>query len=129
MPTREPKWDRAPFRRPGQRRASAIDLRPVPTASTIKANKGIGRSDMSDALVKVLRRFEERLARLESEVEAGAKHRKAVHLHKALAALPGDHPAATCISTNWTVPNSPGSIPKWQRARCRRLRRSGPASA
>jgi len=46
---------------------------------------------MSDALVKVLRRFEERLTRLESEVEAGAKHWKAVHLHKALAALPDDH--------------------------------------
>ena len=49
---------------------------------------------MSDALVKVLRRFEERLARLESEVEAGAKHWKSVHLHKALEALPGDHLAA-----------------------------------
>lgn len=46
---------------------------------------------MSDALVKVLRRFEERLVRLESEVEAGARHWKAVHLHKALAALPDDH--------------------------------------
>ncbi len=49
---------------------------------------------MSDALVKVLRRFEERLVRLEAEVEAGAKHWKAVHLHKALAALPDDHLAA-----------------------------------
>lgn len=49
---------------------------------------------MSDALVKVLRRFEERLARLEAEVEAGAKHWKAVHLHKALEALPDDHAAA-----------------------------------
>ncbi len=49
---------------------------------------------MSDALVKVLRRFEERLTRLESEVEAGAKHWKAVYLHKALAALPDDHIAA-----------------------------------
>jgi len=49
---------------------------------------------MSDALVKVLRRFEEKLVRLESEVEAGARHWKAVHLHKALAALPGDHLAA-----------------------------------
>src|SRR5271154_4562109 len=60
----------------------------------LKANKDIGRSDMSDALVKVLRRFEERLARLESEAEAGARHWKAVHLHKALAALPDDHLAA-----------------------------------
>lgn len=42
-------------------------------------------------LTKVLWRFEERLARLESEVEAGAKHWKAVHLHKVLTALPGDH--------------------------------------
>jgi len=49
---------------------------------------------MSDALVKVLRRFEDRLARLESEVDAGAKHWKALHLHKALAALPGDYVAA-----------------------------------
>ena len=49
---------------------------------------------MSNELVKVLRRFEERLARLEAEVEAGARHWKAVHLHKALAVLPGDHAAA-----------------------------------
>jgi hypothetical protein len=49
---------------------------------------------MSDALAKVLRRFEERLGRLESEVGAGAKHWKAVHLHKALAVLPDDHLAA-----------------------------------
>lgn len=49
---------------------------------------------MSNALADVLRRFEERLVRLESEVEAGAKHWKAVHLHKALTALPEDHLAA-----------------------------------
>ncbi|MDP1751590.1 MAG: hypothetical protein Q8L22_19240 [Reyranella sp.] len=49
---------------------------------------------MSDALVKVLRRFEEQLTRLESEVAAGASHWKAVHLHKALEALPDDHAAA-----------------------------------
>ena len=49
---------------------------------------------MSDALVKVLRRFEERLVGLESEVAAGATHWKAVHLHKALQALPDDHGAA-----------------------------------
>jgi hypothetical protein len=60
----------------------------------MNVDKGIARSNMSDALVKVLRRFEDRLARLESEVEAGAKHWKALHLHKALAALPGDHVAA-----------------------------------
>jgi hypothetical protein len=58
------------------------------------ANEGIGRSDMSDGLAKVLRRFEERLVTLESEVAAGARHWKAVHLDKALAALPGDHVAA-----------------------------------
>jgi predicted TPR repeat methyltransferase len=60
----------------------------------MNANKGIGRSAMADGLVKVLRRFEERLARLESEVEAGARHWKAVHLHKALAVLPDDHATA-----------------------------------
>jgi len=49
---------------------------------------------MSDELAKVLRRFEERLARLEAEVGAGARHWKAVHLHKALTALPGDHRTA-----------------------------------
>lgn len=49
---------------------------------------------MSDALVRVLRRFEERLVRLEAEVESGARHWKAVHLHKALEALPDDHLAA-----------------------------------
>jgi len=45
---------------------------------------------MSASLAKVLRRFEERLARLESEVEAETRHWKAVYLHKKLAALPGD---------------------------------------
>ncbi len=49
---------------------------------------------MSDALVKVLRRFEERLAGLESEAAAGVTHWKAVHLHKALSVLPDDHAAA-----------------------------------
>ncbi|MDI1286392.1 MAG: hypothetical protein PSV46_18550 [Reyranella sp.] len=49
---------------------------------------------MSDALVKVLRRFEERLAGLEGEVAASATHWKAVHLHKALSVLPHDHAAA-----------------------------------
>jgi hypothetical protein len=49
---------------------------------------------MSNALADVLRRFEERLVRLESEVEAGARHWKLAHLHKALAALPDDHLAA-----------------------------------
>lgn len=49
---------------------------------------------MSDALVKVLRRFEEKLAGLEGEVAAGATHWKAVHLHKALSVLPDDHTAA-----------------------------------
>lgn len=49
---------------------------------------------MSDGLAKVLRRIEERLVRLESEVEAGARHWKTVHLHKALAALPDNHLAA-----------------------------------
>ena len=33
---------------------------------------------MSDALAKVLRRFEERLVKLESEAEARARHWKAV---------------------------------------------------
>ena len=49
---------------------------------------------MSNALADVLRRFEERLVRLESEAEAGARHWKTVHLHKALGALPDDHLAA-----------------------------------
>jgi hypothetical protein len=49
---------------------------------------------MSEDLVKVLRRFEERLARLEAEVGAGAGHWKTVHLHNALTALPDDHLAA-----------------------------------
>lgn len=49
---------------------------------------------MSNALADVLRRFEERLVRLESEVEAGARHWKAAHLHKALEALPDDHVVA-----------------------------------
>jgi hypothetical protein len=49
---------------------------------------------MSDALVKVLRRFEDRLAGLEGEVVAGAAHWKAVHLHKALSVLPDDHALA-----------------------------------
>ena len=49
---------------------------------------------MSDALAKVLRRFEERLVKLESEAEARARHWKAVHLHKALEVLPDDHATA-----------------------------------
>jgi hypothetical protein len=49
---------------------------------------------MSDGLAKVLRRFEERLVRLEAEAEAGVRHWKAAHLHKALAVLPDDHLAA-----------------------------------
>ncbi len=49
---------------------------------------------MSDALVRVLRRFEERLAGLEGEVAAGATHWKALHLHRALSTLPDDHAAA-----------------------------------
>lgn len=49
---------------------------------------------MSDGLAKVLRRFEERLVRLESEAAASARHWKAIHLHKALDALPADHLAA-----------------------------------
>jgi hypothetical protein len=49
---------------------------------------------MSNALADVLRRFEERLVKLESEAEAGVRHWKAVHLHKALGALPDDHLAA-----------------------------------
>ena len=49
---------------------------------------------MSDALVKVLRRFEERLVRLESETEASVRQWKAAHLHKTLALLPEDHAAA-----------------------------------
>lgn len=49
---------------------------------------------MSNALADVLRRFEARLVRLESDAEAGVRHWKAVHLHKALAALPDDHLAA-----------------------------------
>jgi predicted TPR repeat methyltransferase len=49
---------------------------------------------MSDALAKVLRRFEARLVGLEAEVAAGATHWKAVHLHKALSVLPDDHGVA-----------------------------------
>ena len=72
---------------------------------------------MSDGLASVLRRFEERLVRLEFEVEAGARHWKAVHLHKALAALPGRSPRSRpAPSTSWTVPNSPGRIPKMAEA-------------
>ncbi len=73
---------------------AAVDLPSVRKTFTMNTDKAIGRSVMSDGLVKVLRRFEERLARLESEVEAEAKRWKAVHLHKALAALPDDHATA-----------------------------------
>ena len=53
---------------------------------------------MSDALAKVLRRFEERLVKLESEAEARARHWKAVHLHKALEVLPD-----TVETGSWAV--------------------------
>ena len=49
---------------------------------------------MSDELAKVLRRFEERLAHLESGVHAPPAHWKRFHLHNALDALKDDHVAA-----------------------------------
>jgi hypothetical protein len=49
---------------------------------------------MSNELAKVLRRFEERLAHLESEIHSGPTHWKRFHLHNALDALEDDHTAA-----------------------------------
>ena len=49
---------------------------------------------MSNELAKVLQRFEERLAHLESGVHAAPAHWKRFHLHKALEALKDDHAAA-----------------------------------
>ena len=49
---------------------------------------------MADEWTKLLRRFEERLARLESGVHAGPVHWKISHLHNALNALEGDRSAA-----------------------------------
>ncbi|HEV3489782.1 MAG TPA: hypothetical protein VG224_04190 [Reyranella sp.] len=49
---------------------------------------------MSNELTKVLRRFEERLAHLESGIHAGPTHWKRFHLHNALDALKDDHAAA-----------------------------------
>jgi predicted component of type VI protein secretion system len=92
----------------------------------MNVSKGIERSNMSDALAKVLRRFEDRLARLESEVDAGAKHWKALHLHKALAALPGDHVAADLHLDELDRAELIREYPEmWQRPRHRRPTRSG----
>lgn len=49
---------------------------------------------MSDELAKLLRRFEERLAQLESGIHTGPLHWKVFHLHNALNALDGDHSLA-----------------------------------
>ena len=49
---------------------------------------------MSNEVTKVLRRFEERLAHLESGVHAPPAHWKRFHLHNALEALKDDHAAA-----------------------------------
>jgi hypothetical protein len=49
---------------------------------------------MSNELAKVLRRFEERLAHLESGIHAGPTHWKRFHLHNALDALKDDHAVA-----------------------------------
>jgi hypothetical protein len=49
---------------------------------------------MSEELAKLLRRFEERLARLEAGGHEGPVHWKLFHLHKALNALDGDHSVA-----------------------------------
>jgi len=49
---------------------------------------------MSEELTKLLRRFEERLARLEAGLHQGPSHWKLFHLHRALNALPDDHSTA-----------------------------------
>lgn len=49
---------------------------------------------MSNELAKVLRRFEERLAHLESGIHAPPAYWKRFHLHNALDALKDDHAAA-----------------------------------
>jgi hypothetical protein len=54
----------------------------------------VGRAVMSDELAKVLRRFEERLVRLEANAQEGLSHWKRFHLHNALNALDDDHSVA-----------------------------------
>lgn len=49
---------------------------------------------MSEERATLLRRFEERLARLEAGGHEGTAHWKRFHLHKALNALEDDHAAA-----------------------------------
>lgn len=49
---------------------------------------------MSEERKKVMQRFQERLAHLESGVLAGPAHWHLFHLHNALNALPDDHAAA-----------------------------------
>jgi hypothetical protein len=49
---------------------------------------------MSEERKKVLQRFQERLAHLESGALAGPAHWHIFHLHNALNALPDDHAAA-----------------------------------
>jgi hypothetical protein len=49
---------------------------------------------MSEERKKVLQRFKERLAHLESGAIAGPAHWHLFHLHNALNALPDDHSAA-----------------------------------
>jgi hypothetical protein len=49
---------------------------------------------MSEERKKVLQRFQEKLAHLESGALAGPAHWHIFHLHNALNALPDDHAAA-----------------------------------
>lgn len=49
---------------------------------------------MSEERKKVLQRFQERLAHLESGALSGPAHWHIFHLHNALNALPDDHAAA-----------------------------------
>ena len=49
---------------------------------------------MSEERKKVMQRFQERLAHLESGALAGPAHWHLFHLHNALNALPDDHAAA-----------------------------------
>lgn len=49
---------------------------------------------MSEERKKVLQRFQERLAHLESGALSGPAHWHIFHLHNALSSLPDDHAAA-----------------------------------
>ncbi len=83
---------------------------------------------MSEERKKVLQRFHERLAHLESGVLSGPAHWHIFHLHNALNALPDDHAAADLHLDEFDRADLAKEYPRWTPTRRRPCRRSARAS-